>query len=477
MRRGSFIGLSSLSFAVAALSLAAATPSAHAQASCGSSTGPDVIVGEMIGWTKWGTVGSITGYTFGTTSCNFGNAVLPWIGNSTHHPVIGMNAYRLKTVDGSARFEQIGMSWVKHGWAASHDNLCCTCINPNNFYALGIGCSDAYDAGTNGSQGGFHDSGEAGNPLVSGLGPRSDVNPYTGAFPWPYTTQGATGDAIYKRLQINNNDLDPAQNAGAVYFAEGQYISPDEPLANAYNNLSYKRFTVGAISGGGYPLSFGVAPIQRQKSAIEAWPLTDPNAKVVLANVPGEGRFLLAYSVTRTGVGIWHYEYAIFNMNSDRCAREFTVPVVPGTLTSNVGFHDVPYHSGEAYDGADWPQIPLPGPVRWATSEYAVNPNANALRWGTLYNFRFDAETPPKNVNVTLGLFKPGTPATLNIPAKGPSRRGDTNGDDVVNVDDLLNIITGWGRCPSPPATCPGDLNGDGQVNVDDLLMVITYWG
>jgi hypothetical protein len=57
-----------------------------------------------------------------------------------------------------------------------------------------------------------------------------------------------------------------------------------------------------------------------------------------------------------------------------------------------------------------------------------------------------------------------------------PPRVGDANGDDLVNVDDLLAVITAWGACPvSPP--CPADVTGNGVINVDDLLLVITSWG
>ena len=57
----------------------------------------------------------------------------------------------------------------------------------------------------------------------------------------------------------------------------------------------------------------------------------------------------------------------------------------------------------------------------------------------------------------------------------------DINGDEHVNVQDLLLVLIAWGTCPNPPQTCPADIaplpNGDGAVNVQDLLMVISNWG
>jgi hypothetical protein len=58
-----------------------------------------------------------------------------------------------------------------------------------------------------------------------------------------------------------------------------------------------------------------------------------------------------------------------------------------------------------------------------------------------------------------------------------PAVPGDTDGNGIVNVDDLLTIINGWGNCPTPPALCPGDVDHNGLVNVDDLLLVINNWG
>jgi hypothetical protein len=58
-----------------------------------------------------------------------------------------------------------------------------------------------------------------------------------------------------------------------------------------------------------------------------------------------------------------------------------------------------------------------------------------------------------------------------------PTVPGDTNGDGVVNVDDLIAVVLGWGPCPAPPATCPADVNDSRTVDVDDLIMVILNWG
>src|SRR5205085_11012665 len=47
------------------------------------------------------------------------------------------------------------------------------------------------------------------------------------------------------------------------------------------------------------------------------------------------------------------------------------------------------------------------------------NQNANAIRWGTMYNFRFDSNTPPQATNATIGFFKTGAPMTVSIMAPG----------------------------------------------------------
>jgi hypothetical protein len=49
---------------------------------------------------------------------------------------------------------------------------------------------------------------------------------------------------------------------------------------------------------------------------------------------------------------------------------------------------------------------------------------------------------------------------------------GDVNGDDLVGVDDMLEIILGWATA-SPIA----DIDDSGLVDVDDLLEILLGWG
>ena len=105
-----------------------------------------------------------------------------------------MNAYRLE--DG--RLEQIGMSWVKNGTTAAAGSGCGLPCNGNGGSVLGAGCRDIYSAGFNGIQ--------------SILGPRSQVNAFTGDYPGP---SGPGGGVLNKRLQIPETDL---QNGNALYY-------------------------------------------------------------------------------------------------------------------------------------------------------------------------------------------------------------------------------------------------------------------
>ncbi|HJQ99917.1 MAG TPA: hypothetical protein VJ826_16505 [Candidatus Polarisedimenticolaceae bacterium] len=386
---------------------------------------PDVIVGDITAPVRYGSTGGITAYAIGTTSCNLGTCWIKWEGGTSRHPAIGQNIFRLE--DG--RFEQIGQGWLKHGIAALAENVCGTCNNPGTLSRLGVNCSDPYDGTTNG--------------LQTRLGPKGNVNPNTGDFLWPDDRLTQTGDALYKRLQVHNVDLDPALNSGALYFVEAQYVTKDDANAhNQMNNASYRRVMVGPAP------NFLLNPVettQRTKAAIEAWRANDP-AVMQTTVEDADGTFYIAAKATSLGGGLYHYEYAVHNFTNNRGARTFTVPIPPGATITNVGFHDVDYHSGDPFSGDDWSPTVTSTSVRWATQTYAVNLTANALRWGTLYNFRFDADEPPGVGTVTLGLFKPGGTATVTGTTVVPGCLGSPGdvGDGVRVTRSAGSTTIAW---------------------------------
>lgn len=437
----------------------------------GVAAGPDVIVGSLSEMSKFGTVGGISAYSIGTTSCNIGSSILLWcdndvtgLCNKTQHPVIAQNIYRLK----NGRLEMIGMSWLKHGFCALSGSLCNACqSDPWGCDALGVGCSDPYDSGLNGQQ--------------SGLGPRSQVNPVTGIFPYPFTAPGAPA-TIGRRIQVPMVAVDPAQNSGATYWGEGFYITADDAGAgNDDNNASYRRITVGSFSSGSWTLSLTAGTFQ-QKFAINAWKehglgvgIPDPNVVIQNVDVPSDGRFIVAYKVSPNTDGTWHYEYAVFNQNSDRGAQSFTIPIPTGVVVTNQGQNIVNHHSGEPYSTTAWTMSELPGSVSWATQTFAQNINANALRWGVMFNFRFDADTPPVSGDAQLNLFKPGPAFDAAFAVMVPSAPvclADLNDDGEVDGGDITVLLGEWGVGPSA-----ADLDGDGVVGGEDITLLIGMWG
>ena len=120
--------------------------------------------------------------------------------------------------------------------------------------------------------------------------------------------------------------------------------------------------------------------------------------------------------------------------------------------------------------------------VSWSTVPYSTNVNANAIRWGTTYNFRFDADQPPVAGTMTLGLFRPGSPASEGVPVMVPDTPvmpicpGDANGDNMVNFDDLNLVLENWATAGPDGDIAPVG-SPDGAVNFDDLNVLLENWG
>jgi hypothetical protein len=387
------------------------TFSISAGSSC-SSTGPDVIVGDMqdlVGSANQ-VVGGVTykALALGTVACNIGTTWVNWTGTSNQHPVIDNNLYKYAMVNGASRFEQVGMSWLKPATFALSDTLCCTGCQVTDGSHLGIHCADPRSAPDNGSQ--------------STLAPRWQVNAASGVNVTPSANPPYSG-TVARRCQVRISDLQNT-SASVRFFGEAQYVAQDDAAAgNANNNASYREVDV---SGSGSAWSFALlptSPVVREEPAIHAWQALEPDVQLANVDIPGDGRLVLAWKVTDLGGGTWHYEYALFNLNSDLAIRALSVPKLASVSASNLGFHDIAYHDGDGpgdvdFDGTDWPASVGAASIDWATATFAQNPNANALRWGTLYNFRFDADVPPTSGTLTLSTFK--TAGSVGVQADVP---------------------------------------------------------
>ena len=424
----------------------------------GGGIGPDVIYSDCQSVANWGGVGGIRGYSLGSYTCNIGDQNLMWGNTWDGTPGLAMNAYRL--YDG--RLMQIGMSWVKHACCAAAGNGCKIGCNGQGGSWLGVGCRDIYSAGYNGGQ--------------SRLGPRSDLNPYTGDW---QAAPGGSGNAIFKRLQVAESDITAGKFPDSIYFVEGVYVAVDDAQsANWLNNASYKQITLGA----GFELVVAGAMYEKVP-AISAWHdhgnginVPDESVQIVNVDVPDEGRFVAAAKPRDNGDGTWRYEYAVFNLNSHRSAGSLSVPVPADAAVTNVGFHDVDYHSGEIYVNTDWSATVGKTSVTWSSpATFDEDPNTNALRWGTMYNFWFDADVEPDQGDVTLGLFRPGVPesVTFTVTVPGQGCVADLDEDGTVGASDLLALLASWGPCKG----CPADLDGNGSVGASDLLALLANWG
>ncbi|HEY3242704.1 MAG TPA: hypothetical protein VGM03_05060, partial [Phycisphaerae bacterium] len=267
---------------------------------------PDLIVGDIPAVVRLGHSGDITVYGVASTACNVGDAPADWHNATSQHPVTVQNLYRLK--DG--RFEQIGQSWAVHNIFALQESLCSECAASGTFELLGVGCSTPNTAGFNGFQ------------MI--LGPRSQINAATGQFPYPFSAPPPT-PISGRRLQVHDAELLPALNAGAEYFTEVQYVAADDAGAgHGANNASYRRVTVSQGRAG--ILLIDVADLtQQRKPAIRAWADQDSAVQLTPVSLPGDGQFWVASKATDLGGGLWHYEYAIQNLSSDRSAGSLNV--------------------------------------------------------------------------------------------------------------------------------------------------------
>ncbi|MEO7454102.1 MAG: hypothetical protein ABIV13_05000 [Fimbriimonadales bacterium] len=379
----------------------------------------DIQLFELYDCESYGRIGTYpngtSGFGIATTSCNVSTITgdnANWYQRmDERHPTIAMNMYRVRTVAGAGtRLEQIGKGWVKHGFLSLNSNQCGQCQTPpGGGTQLGVRCSDTYGSSLNASR--------------NWLGPRNEVNPFTGRWECTasyfanyqndcvnrFTTTGLS--AVDHRLQVKDQDL---LTANSQYFYEGYYVSEND--ADRYNSIGWRRSTP-TWSGSQTKFNFVDNTALVHGPFAETWGQITPAPKM---QPEAEGDILVGVEVTDLGSGTWHYEYIAYNHTSQRETRTFSVPIPTGAAITNVEFRDSDFDAGN-----EWTSSIANGVITWRTVTYAEDPEANSLKWGTLYNFRFDANVPPQDGMVGKVLFRPGTLQSLaamsRVPQSGQS--------------------------------------------------------
>jgi hypothetical protein len=400
-----------------------------------ASAQPNVISGLDIALQSLGSVSSnghsgvfpngVVAVGMSTTACNPGSVTIPWFAPmNANHPFIAFLVAR----ENAGRFVQISnRSYCKHPFASTNSSGCGgSCISPGTSQILGIGCSDTYGAGLNGS--------------YSSLGPPDEINPWTGAWTpacsyfdagqppvsGPAACDGVasgisfgTNPTAFPRCNVSDSDL---TLAGSTYFAYAGWFAAGEATANRTNNFLSRGLTP---IWNGTSWSFGSLTTPMTGSVLQRW-----SGATVTSNTNGndDGRLYVGVKVTGPTNGFYHYEYAVHNYDNKRGAAAFRLPACPGARVQNVGFRDI---DGNAAN--NWAFFQTSTEISWAA------PAGNPLNWNMIFNFWFDSDAAPatgQSVLLDEAAAGPGLP-TVSVTGTAP------NG--------LFNVFLGAG-CGSPSA-------------------------
>ncbi len=338
----------------------------------------------------------VNGLSMSTTICNVGTADADWLAPmDTRHPMIVMSVYRVH----EGRFEQIGVSGVKHGFFATNQ-ACASCDHPGTSQRLGPGCSDTYSVSNNGDR--------------TWLAPRSEVQAFKGTWEClgSYFADGRPDcirrnfgdglDPVQNRIVVRDEDLAAASEA---YFYEAYYIAYQDDLRD--NNITYRAMTP-TWNSGTQQWRFNDQSSIRQGPAIFAWGQRQQIAEPRVA-----GDIILAVQTTDLGAGQHRYDYALYNFDQSPGTESLSIPVESGITVSSSGFRDVDDNPSN-----DWEVRREVGRLRWVSKP---KPNQNPLGYATCFNFWFEADASPKETRASIGLHQSTKPSKLHADTFGPS--------------------------------------------------------
>ncbi|MBA3512309.1 hypothetical protein [Sphingomonas sp.] len=379
-----------------------------ASVSPGVAAGPDVIVGFVDDAREDSRLGTTqVGITASTNACNIGDQPVNWMRlPDKRHPAITLNLYRLQ--DG--RMEQMAASWVKHGFYATNQDDCSglrevpmPCQPGSGGNRLRPGCSDLYTEDLNA------------NP--ANLGPRSRIdNPASGDFDGN-RAQDLTGypsSIPAERILLVEESALAAPTAR--FFVEAHYVAADDAVAgNSRNNVTYREVKP-VLRNGSWVLRNASEEVRLQPAA-HAWREAGAQLTEIEGLESGIRTFALVGSkATRLADGRYRYDYLVYNMNSDLAFNGFSVPV-SGVDMSSVWFKSMA-PKGEIWSTSPWTGRADGGRLVWSTAAYEADPKANAIRWGTSFNFSFVSSAAPGTANAVLTRFRrPADPTAQTVSA------------------------------------------------------------
>ena len=129
-------------------------------------------------------------------------------------------------------------------------------------------------------------------------------------------------------------------------------------------------------------------------------------------------------------------------------------------------------------DGATWINIQTVGPVgpgtegAWATEQKFFT-DFPEFENNDQFRIRFIA-SDLNDVSRVEAAIDNVTMISINCEPEPSDCIGDINGDDTVDVNDVLQLLSAWGEdCDD----CPSDVNGDGEIDVNDVLELLSNFG
>jgi hypothetical protein len=235
---------------------------------------------------------------------------------------------------------------------------------------------------------------DRGDPPVAGAAAVDGVRSLTSA-------QIAAFNQVKNRMVVRESEL----LAGAAYYAQVQAVVQGEPLAGRGNNISNRACTIG----GGPNWTCNTIGNSMTGSVLTRWSGATTSSN---SNGTDDGQFVVGVKVTGPVGGLWHYEYAIHNVDNFRGGASFRIPVATGATVSGLGFRDLdtdPLNDWTSSVGANEIAFTMAG--------------TNSLDWNCIYNVWFDCSIPPGAGSAIIDQARPGTGA-LSVQVLGTAPSG-----------------------------------------------------